>query len=572
MDCIVHYICPDQGRTLAVTPRTSGQQYMQKTRGLSMFPRSVFAVIKDSLILPCRLVEPSLCGNAEIAGFLAKVPMWSTHNPEERVLQCEKFIKLQCPRLLGNGYSRFQVKVDGSCGERSFNAQAVPVPPPQPSLVSPATVCTDDDLLGQTTVTDLVRANPMMNFVLMGVEKLQGLPPGAILMSLTCATGHQLAFCRETAGVTHPYRSGEIVETLALFGAACPATCCAGGESGCPTPCAAAGRAQGSNASAAVFGTLTCVGHSCGGISMAADASSGVVTISARGWGYRDAAKIIVRTSVELRVQVSALEIGRADDAACTNGYLEIDGKRCCRGNQPSVVSIPHRVGDVVELKWFSEDSCSDCQWEIMIMDAGEPSSFAVSEMEFEGVKEFSDILHVAYRVFFVLILYLWTGYILVEVGKVLLFLFFLGRCPSFPGSRSSRVCLILGAGLPRLLLAVWVYGVGCVLLIAAPDYVDVVLNSVALAFILDLDEIIFELAVPSHVKEKIAQTESFHWSAWHCRSLFVEMQAKMLVPVVSALLICLIQYSWPRGFRVLSEQMHCACHLQGSHCFDAVF
>uniref|UniRef100_A0A7S4V9C6 Uncharacterized protein n=1 Tax=Alexandrium monilatum TaxID=311494 RepID=A0A7S4V9C6_9DINO len=564
-DCLYSRICPESHRTLATRPQTSRESYVQMTRAVSVFPAPIYRRVRAGLT-PCRLAEPALCANAELKGLLAGVPMWSFLDPEERASQCEAFVREECPKLFGSSYARFQVKLDGSCGDRKFAAREVPVLPPKPSVLGYAGDCRDNNTKGREAISELVRVMPLLRYLLLGSERMNGLPPGALLHNADCSLAFRLQLCN------HFSRIGD-TDFLQVVGQHCPDTCCRSWEAACPAQCAVGGLPKTSTP----LGDLTCVGRACGKVETEEDNSSGVVVLRGGG-GAGDVAKVIIHTEMELRVQLLRLDVGSADDVSCLDGALHIDGRAYCTGRKPEVLKVPRREGGIVEMQWSLADRAechTPCGWELILTDAGESNSYSISEVAFKGVHEYSDIVHPSYRLFFYLILYLWTGYILVEVRAVFRFTLFIANCPDFPGSRSKRTCLLAGACLPRLLLALWVYGVGCVLLIAAPDYVDVVLNSVALAFILDVDEIMFAMSVPSALKREVTGSGEFRWGTikrkwWRVPSF--GMVSLMLVPVLPSLFLLLFQYSWGRGFSTLSTQKQCACHLQGSLCLDAVF
>jgi len=212
-----------------------------------------------------------------------------------------------------------------------------------------------------------------------------------------------------------------------------------------------------------------------------------------------------------------------------------------------------------------------------MVMDAGEASTYSVGTMEFENAKNYAAIMSFQHAVFFILVLYLWTGYVFIEISTAFDYMRCTLFCPSVLGSGRRRACLFAGVCLPRMALAVWVYFVGCVFLVSAPDFLDLVLNSTALAFILEFDEILYRVMVPRNAMQAIQDMDALQWGApshgsrFHVPKAMAAVALGILGPIVPAVTVIALQYTWSKGFIAIDDQMRCACQLEGDKCIDAV-
>jgi len=329
------------------------------------------------------------------------------------------------------------------------------------------------------------------------------------------------------------------------------------------------------------------LGPACSKTQLQTDSSSNVISIhfegsagTASGGGLVETSmKFVLRSQLELRLQFRVMDFGGGDD--CLTARLEIDGVRYCKKKHPQHVILPRRQSNAIEIVWLPLDACfsKHCELSMSIMDSGEPHFFTINSAEFESVTDYHDktkgITNAMYRYFLFLVCFVWTAYIGNEVAKILYFSRLVLTCPDLAFSRRKRGCIFLGACLPRLVVVTGVFLVGFALFASSPKYLDVVLNTVALAFILDLDEILFNILVPEQLKKILASTEPFEWGG------LAQQKPRMLMPVtVSNMLLILIpaiifwfgQYKWSRGFENIADQLLCACNLQGSQCIDARF
>merc|ERR1712217_524249 len=99
-----------------------------------------------------------------------------------------------------------------------------------------------------------------------------------------------------------------------------------------------------------------------------------------------------------------------------------------------------------------------------------------------------------------------------IEINASLHFMRFVLFCPCFTARRLERAYILIGACVPRALIAWWILAVGYILFVSAPDFMDLVFNNAALAFVLEFDEILYAVAVPKSIKDQIAEMEVFEW------------------------------------------------------------
>jgi hypothetical protein len=135
---------------------------------------------------------------------------------------------------------------------------------------------------------------------------------------------------------------------------------------------------------------------------------------------------------------------------------------------------------------------------------------------------------------FYYLVLLLWTLRILEELRKIHHFLeeiITIQRCPKAEdqleftdtgnpelGGRclitsltiTMKAALIGFVALPRLVIALYLLVLGCRWLSASANFGDMVLNALALVFVTDIDEILYDSILPAALKKQIADTNWF--------------------------------------------------------------
>jgi hypothetical protein len=74
--------------------------------------------------------------------------------------------------------------------------------------------------------------------------------------------------------------------------------------------------------------------------------------------------------------------------------------------------------------------------------------------------------------------------------------------------SKCRKCCMLLFSGIPRFALAVVLWYAGVVFLLSSGSHADLILNGVALGFILDIDEYVYSVLAPQRVKTVFANFE----------------------------------------------------------------
>lgn len=158
----------------------------------------------------------------------------------------------------------------------------------------------------------------------------------------------------------------------------------------------------------------------------------------------------------------------------------------------------------------------------------------------FQGDQELQDQicqLPLANRYFCFVILAVWTGYILVELKEAMWLSYawwhsapvdkknpltrwdddekkyVIQRC-----TKSMKVVIFAFILIPKFFIAIFCWWFGCRWLVATPHYQDFILNSVALAFVLDISSLIYTVIIPR---------DSKMWITFHCLELPHEAKAK---------------------------------------------
>jgi len=124
-----------------------------------------------------------------------------------------------------------------------------------------------------------------------------------------------------------------------------------------------------------------------------------------------------------------------------------------------------------------------------------------------------------------------------------------------------------------RLCVATTLFLIGTNFLLVQTDYLNLVLNSLALTFILDIDSILYTMME----KDTVAEMECCKKLAFRTRlptdgilgyCMKKECWGLFLIPVVSVLTVLYFNY---RDKEPVLEAMRCACIQEGSNCLDAM-
>lgn len=138
--------------------------------------------------------------------------------------------------------------------------------------------------------------------------------------------------------------------------------------------------------------------------------------------------------------------------------------------------------------------------------------------------------------------------------------------------SGAHRIIIILTLTI-RLFLTFYVGRVGTAFLIADTDYLNLLLNAVALVFIFEIDELLYMALGRTTTKIDIEQTEPLEFDAWFpetkCigRLLDKDFWGMFLLPLSVA---CIVAYYAHFTTRPIIEALRCACNQEGEHCLEA--
>jgi len=145
--------------------------------------------------------------------------------------------------------------------------------------------------------------------------------------------------------------------------------------------------------------------------------------------------------------------------------------------------------------------------------------------------------------------------------------------------SLCSKICICLFVTLPRTIIIVALAYIGTDFLIIVDGYGDLILNSVALGFLIEVDEMIFAGVASQHDQEDVQKWAAHGQSietTHDCNERCVELCANdVSVPLLlSVLAMCLAQmwkaYHWKDGKVDLMGAYECLCHNEGEHCVAA--
>lgn len=130
-----------------------------------------------------------------------------------------------------------------------------------------------------------------------------------------------------------------------------------------------------------------------------------------------------------------------------------------------------------------------------------------------------------------------------------------------------SAVCIF------RILVVMYLGTVGCIFLLNDTGYMDLLMNAVALAFILEIDEILFgavsrgstlatlEAVQPMKFKSILPQDGCMHWV------LQKDFIGLIIMPIISILLIA---YHRVYTTQPVISALNCACYQLGPRCIEA--
>lgn len=140
---------------------------------------------------------------------------------------------------------------------------------------------------------------------------------------------------------------------------------------------------------------------------------------------------------------------------------------------------------------------------------------------------------------------------------------------------------------IPRTVVCVCLAVVGTLFLLEADDYTDLILNSVALGFLIDIDDMLYAAIVGASDKFTLGKIQDVHWH-WPVCPLFnrarkvskgwmrgldkPEMPNMLVIILVCAISIYYVYYTnlWGEGKIVKGQALNCLCQAEGHQCLNA--
>lgn len=143
--------------------------------------------------------------------------------------------------------------------------------------------------------------------------------------------------------------------------------------------------------------------------------------------------------------------------------------------------------------------------------------------------------------------------------------------------NKLSKALVIVLVLLPRTCIAVALAIIGTDFLVVADDYTDLILNSVALAFISEVDEMLFAAVMSKHQKEILAQAEPLkgEHTFFGCCEFLNHHTIHTTIPLLVGVLAVVgfrvhMVVTHPGGVFGLSLAYDCLCQAAGPTCMAA--
>jgi len=200
------------------------------------------------------------------------------------------------------------------------------------------------------------------------------------------------------------------------------------------------------------------------------------------------------------------------------------------------------------------------------------------------------------YWCFLIVILLIWWMSMVEELRRVIAHWVVVGLFPTLPPqgrlpveyseesikvnsmAMTHKVITLLANVLPRTIIAIWISIAGSEFLLRADDYENLILNSVALGFLIEIDNMLFAAISSDAVKEWVGRCEPlcvrlpepqwFRKLHHYCPSRVTFLTVIILV---SGWLIAW-SYNRPLGKFEYGSALTCLCHVEGRNCLAAQF
>ena len=143
---------------------------------------------------------------------------------------------------------------------------------------------------------------------------------------------------------------------------------------------------------------------------------------------------------------------------------------------------------------------------------------------------------------------------------------------PCFHKFMVIALCLI-----PRTIISVWLSYVGTWFLIEADSYGDLILNSVALAFLIEVDEMLYKAVTSVETRKKFENCQplevKYHNGAMQGLVAFASRFSMKLWTCLLLLIVIsfvTVAYEEHRGKYDRASALSCLCHGEGVRCITA--
>lgn len=132
---------------------------------------------------------------------------------------------------------------------------------------------------------------------------------------------------------------------------------------------------------------------------------------------------------------------------------------------------------------------------------------------------------------------------------------------------------------LPRTLICAWLAGTGAMFLLSADDYGDLILNSVALGFLIDIDEMLYAAVASHRNRDQISRCQEIKvvkssfiraLDRLTCQRYHTVSLTNTMAVAIASVYFVTYGYVGPHGKFALANAFRCMCHAAGDFCVEA--
>jgi hypothetical protein len=237
----------------------------------------------------------------------------------------------------------------------------------------------------------------------------------------------------------------------------------------------------------------------------------------------------------------------------------------------------------------FLEQSCGDKSSVWMADEELIVSRYSRAD-QYDPKSNKNAIPTLAYESFLFLVLVIWWLIVIAEMRVCLAWWFVIASIPSEDGTVVkddgeniciesigfiSKIVVELMVLLPRTIIILLLAWIGTDFLIMADNYSDLILNSVALSFVSEVDDMLFCALTSQKTKQRLERTKPLsgqHRCCNCCKYLEIIPISIQLVLFVLAMAYFQMSlgYEGRHGKLDLSGAFSCLCHMEGAKCVSA--